>query len=264
MKELKCFLENINEAVKTPEEWIHDEDSVLVRLPGNPSVDEVMKITNGVITWTGPQDINYGDGVEFDAPIPNFVKFDEQSWENVPVSIVFNVRNQKDLDMIPGKIVDAYESIKKPNMVLKNVGIMKHQFSGFKIVATKLKNLTLDLSAWNSKYKAQWPGKDYFIVEQTGIRTPMNDKEFYNFASNIKLINNTDKATFMDTVSKGAKMVLKEFKVSPEKWYKKHLKFIQTMKDNGFNMLILPRTDIPLEKEEALKKYKKLNLDFMD
>ena len=75
MKGLKYFLENINEAVKTPEEWMHDEDSVLVRLPGNPSVDEVMEITNGVITWTGPQDINYGDGVEFDAPIPNFVKF---------------------------------------------------------------------------------------------------------------------------------------------------------------------------------------------
>lgn len=39
MKGLKYFLENINEAVKTPEEWMHDEDSVLVRLPGNPSVD---------------------------------------------------------------------------------------------------------------------------------------------------------------------------------------------------------------------------------
>lgn len=264
MKNLRNYLENINEAVKTPEEWMHDEDCISVSLPSNPSVDEVMEITDGIVTWKGPQDINYGNGVEFGAPIPDFIKFDEDSWSSVPVTINFNVRNQKDVDAIPGKIVDVYESIKKPNIVLKNVGAMKHQFAGFRIVATKLKNLTLDLSAWNSKYKAQWPGKDYFIVEQKGVRVPMNDKEFYDFASNIKLINNTDKAVFMDTDSKGAKMALKEFKADPEKWYKKHLKFIQTMKDNGFNMLVLPRTDIPLEKEEALKKYKKLKLDFME
>lgn len=264
MKELKYFLENINEAVKTPEEWVHDEDSIIVRLNDNSTVDDVIEITNGVVTWKGPQDFYYSDVVVFTAPIPPFIKFDVDSWSNVPVTINFNIRNQKDIDNIPGKIVDVYESIKKPNIVIKNVGIKNHKWAGFRIVATKLKNLTLDLSAWNSKYKAQWPGKDYFIVEQTGIRTPMNDKEFYNFASNVKLINNTDKATFMDTGSKGAKMVLKEFKAAPEKWYKKHLKFIQTMKDNGFNMLILPRTDIPLEKEEALKKYKKLKLDFMD
>ena len=263
MENLRNYLESINEAIKTPEEWVHDEDAVIVRLPGNPSVDDIMEITDGIVTWKGPQDINYGDGVEFAEPIPNFIKFDEDSWSNVPVTISFSVRNQKDIDVIPGKIVDVYESIKKPNIVLKNIGIMKHQYTGFKIVATKLKNLTLDLSAWNSKYRAQWPGKEYFVVEQNGVRTPMNDNEFYNFASNIRLINNTDKATFMDTNSKGAKMVLKEFKADPEKWYKKHLKFIQTMKENGFNMLILPRTDIPLEKEEALKKYKKLKLDFM-